>query len=210
MEREILARAIPLALGDALTQAVVLGGWKKAGLSHEKFASVLSKLPEGERALPTSTAPYIAGRILTTNALINELVAWQKSRALPTKSPHHDSTQSPRKDNDTTQKTMKSPRSPLPKLQKEKPKLDSDEDYSPIPPSHTQKRQVSPSEERPSAEVPPPISKERLRRSAYKNPSFYTSDNFPLNAGSMGDSVTRPAGRIVVISDDDYDLNEER
>ena len=59
MEREILARAIPLALGDALTQAVVLGGWKNAGLSHEKLASVLPTLPEGERALPISTAPYI-------------------------------------------------------------------------------------------------------------------------------------------------------
>ena len=46
MEREILARAIPLALGDALTQAVVLGGWKKAGLFHETFASVLPTLPE--------------------------------------------------------------------------------------------------------------------------------------------------------------------
>ena len=57
---------------DALTQAVVIGGWKKAGLSHETFASVLPTLPKGERILPTSTTPYICSSYplsLTTSNL---------------------------------------------------------------------------------------------------------------------------------------------
>ena len=165
---------IPKALGDALTQDSMLGGWRKAGLTEEGYAHVLHGLPAGKRIGPQTSYPYIAGRILTTNSTIKEIREWFMKRK------HQDTSQS-----QTTPSTqIPSPAKALPSSP-----------ASPAPSTPEESQESTKTRHR------------DLRKTAYKSPSFYTSDNFPMTSSALADRVTRPSAVIMIDSDSEQEAH---
>ena len=192
---------IPKALGDALTQDSILGGWRKAGLTEEGYAHVLHGLPVGKRIGPQTSYPYIAGRILTTNSTIKEIREWfMKRKHQDTPQSHRtSSTQQANKSTSTTSTTqLPSPAKPVPSSPAPTiPSTPSLTVQSNHPPDSTQEERQESSKQ----------GHHDLRKTAYKSPSFYASDNFPMSSSALADRVTRPTAVIMIDSDSEQEAH---